>query len=314
VNSVPADGDGRVVFAQDYRGLPIEAGSFELTVYADGYVQAAFGPFPVAAGEDFDAGDLPLNAFALIGTIEGRLVDALDGTPLPGSSPPFARATLERCEDWGCFPVFGEVYADDEGRFRIEGWVYGLMPGTYRLRAIADDYNALVTPRFPVGDREDVDLGDLGLRPLPISIGETTGCDVLPLGGVCEFSAQVTNRGPGRYRGEAWAIARYFRPDQPDRPSRFQIGRVGADNPMPQRISLSQGRDTVLTFRLEIPATVKEGTFLCVSVNLGRDPTPQFDAIGDRLLFCATAQGDGLERLSAKESRRLLRRVDRAGR
>jgi hypothetical protein len=237
-------------------------------------------------------------------------VDAVDGTALPGTSPPFARATLERCEDWGCFPVIGDIYADGEGRFRVEGWMYGLITGDYRVRANADDYYGFATEPFYVGDDEDVDLGDLGLRPLPIRIGEIVGCDVLPLGGVCDFSVEIGNRGPGRYRGEAWAIARYFAPDSPGRQNRFQIGRVGADNPMPQRVNLAQGKGTVVSFRLEVPPTAQEGTNLCVAFNLGRDPAPQFDAIGDRLLFCATAQANGFERLSAKESRRLLRAAE----
>jgi hypothetical protein len=306
VNSLPTGPDGRVEFTVNYAGVPIQTGDFELVFYADGYLQATYGPFTVGDGESFDAGDVPLTSLQLIGSIAGRLVDAVDGVALPGTSPPFSRATLERCEDWGCYPVIGDVYADEQGRFRFEGWMYGLSPGDYRVLASAEDYYPLVTESFFVGDDENVDLGDLGLRPLPIRIGEIVGCDVLPLGGVCEFSVEVGNRGPGRYRGEAWAIARYFSPDNPERQNRFQIGRVGADNPMPQRINIAQGKGTVLSFRLEVPATAVEGTYLCVALNLGRDPSPQFDAIGDRLLFCATAQTNGFERLSAKSSRRLL--------
>ncbi len=315
VSSQAAGPDGTFLFTTNNQGLPLVAGTYEVSVQAEWYEQALSGPFDVAEDEAFDLGDVPLLRVALIGAINGRLVDALDGSPLPGSSPPFANTTLERCEAFGCYPVLYNFPTDDQGYFRFEGMPYGFGPGDYRIVASADDYYPFATDPFYVGDREVAELGDLGLMPLPIFFGEVTGCEVLPLGGVCDFSVQITNRGPGRYRGEAWAIARYFTAEFPNRQNRFQIGRMGADNPNPQRINLTMDQTATLSFKLKIPATAAADTYLCVTANIGRDPSPQFDAVGDRLLFCAYTQADGtMLRLSDKESRRQLRELGKHSR
>lgn len=311
VNSQAAGSDGRFLFTTDYNGSPLSAGTYEIGVFANLYSPATFGPFEVADDQDIDVGDVPVMPVELIGAVSGRLVDALDGSPLPGDSPPFAWVQLERCEDWGCFPVAGTP-TDTQGFFRIEGSAYFLSPGTYRILGQADDYYPLPGEPFFVGDGEDVDLGELPLTPLPILFGEITGCDVLPLGGVCDFSVNITHRGPGRYRGEAWAIVRYFSVEYPNLATRFQIGRMGSQNPNPQRVNLAEGKQTTLGFKLAIPASAPEGTYMCVSANVGRDPAPQFDAAGDRLLFCATTQADGMRRLSGKESQRQLRQLEKS--
>jgi hypothetical protein len=304
VNSQAADSDGRFIFTTDYDGVPLPVGSYELTIYANGYLAPTFGPYDVGEAQALDLGDLPLPPLELIGSISGRLVDARDGAPLAGFSPPFAAATLERCEDSGCYPVLFGFPVDEDGRFRFEGVVFDLGPGNYRILSTADDYEPFASDPFFVGNREDVDLGDLGLTPLPILFGDIVGCEILPLGGVCDFSVAVTNRTSSRYRGEAWAIVRVFDGGDPNRRTRFQIGRMGAQNPNPQRINLAAGQKTVLGFKLEIPASASLGSDLCVTAEVGRDPYPQFGTTGDRLLFCAVVQPDGASRLSAKESRR----------
>ena len=47
---------------------------------------------------------------------------------------------------------------------------------------------------------------------------------------------------------------------------------------------------------------------MCVSANVGREPAPQFNAAGERPMFCATTQSDGMGRLPDQEARSLLRR------
>jgi hypothetical protein len=302
--------DGTFLFETNFMGQPIPAGEFAVVVMAMNYAEASFGPFAVAEGEHFDAGDIPVAPFEVIGAITGRIVEGLTGEPLSGTSTPFSRVDLQRCEEWGCYPVVNYIPAGEDGRFRIEGMPWALPPGMYQVVAFADDYVPHGTDPIFVGDDEEVDFGDIALTPLPIGYGEITGCDFLPIGGTCEFSVQVTNRRPGRYRGEAWAIARYFSVNYPNLANRFQIGRLGAQNPNPIRVNLAQGKTTTLTFRLDVPATAPEGTSLCITANVGRDPAPQFDAAGERLLFCAVAQPGGLARLSAKESNALLKKLE----
>jgi len=312
VNSQASGPDGTFLFSSDYMGLPLTAGSYAVNISAQWYEWGWFGPFEVLEGEAAEWGDLPLDPMELIGFITGRLVDALHGTPLPGNAPPFAVVDIERCEDWGCYAVVGGLPADDQGYFYVDGQTYGLGPGTYRVQARADDYYPLTSDPFTLYDKESADLQNLPMTSLPIGYGEVVGCDVLPLGGTCNFSVQITNRGEGRYRGEAWVIVRYVPQTYPNIHTRFQIGRVGADNPNPIRVNLGDDKSMTLAFKLEIPSNFMEGTSLCVSANVGRDPEPQFNAHGDRLLFCAvTSMDGGLTRLSYKDSKRMLRDYDR---
>jgi len=311
VNSLATAPDGTFMFTNDYMGLPLTAGTYVVNVSAQWYEWSWFGGFEVLEDEAAEIGDLALVPMAMIGFITGRLVDALHDTPLPGNAPPYAMVDIERCEEWGCYAVAGGLPTDDQGYFYVDGRTYGLSPGTYRVLARADDYYPLASDPFTLGDKESADLQDLPMMPLPIGFGDIVGCDVLPMGSVCKFSVGITNRGVGRYRGEAWAIVQYYSQTFPNRMTWFQIGRKGAENPNPIRVNLGEDKWMNLSFSLEIPESVPEGTVLCVSANIGRDPDPQFDASGDRLLFCAITQQDNeLIRLSHKDSKRLLRKKE----
>jgi hypothetical protein len=312
VNSQATAPDGTFMFTNDYMGMPLTAGIYVVNVFAQWYEMGWFEPFEVLQGEAADLGDLPLVPMAMIGSITGRMVDALHNTPLPGSTPPFTMVDIERCEEWGCYAVIGGLQTDDQGYFYVDGETYGLSPGTYRVMARADDYYPLASDPFTLDDKESIDLQDLPMMPLPIGFGEIVGCDVLPMGGVCKFSVAITNRGEGRYHGQSWAIVQYFSQTFPNQMNWFQVGRAGAKNPNPLRVNLGEDKWMNLGFSLEIPQFVPEGTALCVSVNVGRDPYPQFDASGDRLLFCATTQQNNeLVRLSYKDSKRLLRKKEK---
>jgi hypothetical protein len=308
VNAQPAGSDGTFLFTTDYMGFALTAGSYAVNVSAQWYESSWFGPYQVYEDEAADLGDLALVPMEMIGFITGRLIDAIHETPLPGNSPPFASVAIERCEEWGCYPLLSYIPTDDQGIFYVNGQAAGITPGTFRVVAYADEYYPLASDTFTLGDKESADLQNLPMTPLSIAFGEVTGCDVLPLGGTCRFSVQISNRGAGRYRGEAWALVRYFSQNFPYGMSSFQIGRVGAENPNPVRVNLGEDRMTTLEYKLDIPGVVSEGISLCVSVNIGRDPDPQFDTTGNHLLFCAVTQQDGeLQRLSRKDSKRLLR-------
>jgi len=304
--------DGSFIFETDAIGGPLPAGSYAIRLQTNGYNDAFVGPFDVAEDEALDLGAVPMTRIEYIGTVTGRVVDAVSGAPLPGNSPPFAVVELQRCENGGCSLLWYQP-PDEQGYFRFDGPGFFLTPGFYWVVATAEDYSVAESNIVFIGDGEDVDFGNFSLMPSPIGFADITGCEILPMGGTCDFSVQITNRGPGRYHGEAWATARYLSLDPPYRATRFQIGRMGADNPNPQPVNLSQGRQTVLTFRLEVPATAAEGCNVCVTANVGRDPSPQFDAAGERLLFCAAVQPDGnMTRLSGKASHRLLREQEKA--
>ena len=302
-----ADFDGRFSFMSDQFGSVLSAGTYQVQASAVGFETLTTAPFDVGEGMALDLGDLALDRLQLIGTVSGRVVDAVTGDPITGFMPPFAVVFLERCENDFCFAVAG-ANPDLEGRFSFDGALFSIPPGTFRLRGFADDYREFVSAEFAVGVFEDVDTGDLPLTPFPIQFGAVQECQVPPGGGMCEFSITASNRGPGRYRGEAWAIVDLLTPGA-SRNTRFQVGNVGATNPMPQRVNLRQSDSAKLGFRLDIPATAVEGTVVCVTITVGRDPYPQFNTQGDRFISCSVKQAGEFEALSEKEGRRLYREL-----
>ncbi len=299
------DGDGRFLFTTDPSGNPLESGTYEVQASASGFETFLSGPFGVAGGEALDLGDLPLTPFQLIGSVSGRLVDAVSGEPIAGFGPPFAVVFLERCDAGFCFAVAG-TNPDFDGRFSFFGGQFFIAPGNFRLRAFAEDYRESVSGEFAVGVFEDVDVGDFALTPFPIRFGAVKECRIPPGGGLCDFGITVSNRGPGRYRGEAWSTVDLFTPGA-SRNTRFQVGTVGTANPMPHRLNLRQGESRMLTFQLDVPAITIDGTVVCATIAVGRDPAPQFTTQGDRFVFCAVKEAGVFEALSGKEGRRLYR-------
>jgi hypothetical protein len=306
-----ADGDGRFSFTTDQLGNPIAAGTYQVIASANGYETFTSGQFDVAEGEFLDLGDLPLTPFQLIGSISGRAVDAVTGEPISGSGPPFASIFLERCDSGGCFIIAG-ASPDVDGRFVFDGALSFIPPGTFRLRGFAEDYVEAVSAEFPVGAFEDVDTGDFPLTPFPIRFGAVQECQIPFGGGACDYGIEITNRSPDRYRGEAWSIVEVFPPGAA-RNTRFQLGSNGAGMPIPQRINLRQGESMTLSFQLEVPPRVADGTTVCATVTVGRDPVPQFRNQGDRFVFCSVKQSNGFEALSGKDGRRLYRELTGRG-
>ncbi len=251
-----ADNNGNFRFDSDINGNPLFAGTYQLQATANGF-DLTTELFDVLENQALNLGDIALQPFSLIGSVSGRLVDALDGAPLSGFGPPFARADLERCEEFGCFPVAGGQ-PDEQGLFRFEGVFFGLPPGRYRVSAFAEDYQPTTTDQFDVGEFEDIDVGDIGLTPFPIQFGSIEACEIPPGGALCEYGIELRNRGPGRFKGEAWSTVDFYPNEFPYRSSRFQVGRVGTSNPMPVRLNLRTGQTVSLRFQLDVPGNVPD--------------------------------------------------------
>lgn len=305
-----ADGNGNFRFDTTFSGGPLLAGIYQIQASANGFEWLVTDTFELTEGQALDLGDLALTPFRLIGSVSGQLVDANDGTPLTGFAPPFAVAQLERCDDFGCWGVAG-LQTDDLGRFRFEGVQFFLTPGSYRISAFADEYRPTATESFFVDEFEDVDRGAIPLMPSPIQFGAVQGCEIPPGGGLCEYSVVLRNRGVSRFKGEAWSTVDYFPNEFPYRPSRFQVGRVGTTNPMPENLNLKVGESTVLTFQLDVPGNLPDFSTICASATVGRKPDPQFRNSGDRFLFCAVTQSGQIEILSDKEGRKQWRELKR---
>lgn len=303
-----ADSEGNFHFDMELYGNPLLAGTYQLQAFANGFEALFTDTFEVLENEAFDLGDIALKPYVLIGSVSGRLIDALDGTPLPGSSSPFGVTILERCEEYGCY---GTSYAasDENGRFRFEGILNYLAPGMYRITAFADDYQQTTTAQFLVSEFEEFYFGDIALTPAPIQFGAILGCEIPPGGGPCEYGLEIRNRGPGRFKGEAWSTVEFYSNEFPYRQAQFQTGKVGTVNPMPERLNLRAGQNAVLQFQFDVPRSVPDWSTMCATATVGRYPNPQFHNSGDRFLFCAVMQPDGFRVLSDKEGRKLMREL-----
>ncbi|HEX6864717.1 MAG TPA: carboxypeptidase-like regulatory domain-containing protein [Thermoanaerobaculia bacterium] len=109
--------------------------------------------------------------------ISGRLVDSRTGAPLAGAS-----VSLVRCTDGFCWFTVGQVYGTGaDGIFRfapgdgLYPWEPVLRAGEYRLTVYPPyGYLNLETPVFTVADGQDLDLGNVRVRPIPV-VGSIRG-------------------------------------------------------------------------------------------------------------------------------------------
>jgi hypothetical protein len=127
---------------------------------------------------------LTISHFASIGSITGRIVDAVSGDPLPGDTDPFAFVRLLRCEDLECFELeeVNAQPADSQGQFQFSLDFSGrpLAVGTYQIVAFANQYQQGQTDPFEVAEGETRDVGDVRLQPFPVQFSNTVPCEDLP--------------------------------------------------------------------------------------------------------------------------------------
>ncbi len=306
---VQAGDDGSFSFYNDFYGNPLATGTYQVQASANGFESFTSEPFDVFEAEMRNLGDLRLAPLQLIGSVSGRLVDAISGNALPGSSPPYAYLYMQRCEDWGCY-FTAYTTPDDSGRFRFNGLDWNLSPGTYQLVAFAQDYQVSTSDPFIIAAFEDLEFGDFALTPLPIQFGTTQACEI-PFGGeTCNYSIQITYRGADRrYRGKAWSTVEYYGPTSNYAITRFQVGRNGTRNPQPESVNLRRGQSETHTFQLDVPSSVPVGATICASITIGQMPNAQFNSQGDRFIFCSYKQSQGLVAMPEKEARTWLEGV-----
>ena len=282
------------------------------------------GAFVLAVGERFDEA---FNGFSgapnsgpytvsialappPIGSITGRLVDAVTRRPVTGTID-VRRCTSDVCTELVSLQNTEEV-ADGTGVFRVGNVdVFGrpILIGDFQLTALADmgQFEA-VTLRFSVAAGQNLDLGNVALTPPPIVLSNIRPCTNLPAeGGTCRYSVNIRNNMPTRITGQA------FSPVQTG-PSNGNVGFNGArfeasalnfgTSPIRAPISIPGGgasRDA--TFFIRVPSSVPERTMICTEVNVGLDPNPAFNVKTSWLLFCLTKESSGYRVMSSAESR-----------
>lgn len=142
---------------------------------------------------------LTVSSLATARSIGGRIVNAETGAPVP-----YASVVLTRREPDGSQAWLGGTEADAQGAFRFENGSYyvysALIEGEYWLNIYADGYetnpNGLIKAGpFVLTAGQDLDVGALGLKPLP-SVGSVRGRLVdeitgAPLSGVAAPFASV---------------------------------------------------------------------------------------------------------------------------
>ncbi len=296
--------DGRFRFDAATNGLPLQAGFYQLRVNAIGYVENLTAEFLAAEDVVTDIGDVALAPLSFIGTLTGRLIDATDGMPLTGFGPPFAVVELQRCDFGSCFAVVA-ILPDLDGRFTLEGVLYQLPPGDYRLVGRAEDYLPGESAIVAIGANEDVEFGDFGLLPQPIQLGAVTPCEIVHPSGICRYSIEIRNRGATRFRGVAWSVIEYFGAGPAPVFTRFQVGEKGVTDATPRKLSIDAGQDALLNFGVRVPSSVPVGSTICASISIGQMPGSVFQPVGERFAFCALKGSTRFDVLPDKTGRRL---------
>jgi hypothetical protein len=243
-----------------------------------------------------------------IGSISGRIVDAVTGEPLPGNEPPFASAELLRCEDDVCSAVNSQN-VDGEGRFRFEQDFNGepLSVGTYLVRAFANEFEQAETDPFEVAEGEDVDLGDIPLQPPDILFSDIQPCeDLLPQGDTCHYSATLRNNTNATVRGLAWSIVDGSGLASSLTFTQFEAStRDGSRQAVRERLSVGPLGEATLEFQFDVPAFVIGAQF-CTRAFVGVDPSPLVMTVRESFLFCIIGSATGFELMSESESQKIF--------
>lgn len=153
----------------------------EFQVPADGvYVVAASSSYDwelTGQGSGSGTYTLSVEKQPVAKAISGTLVNTKTGAPLTG----FAAVALTRCDNGQCWMTVGEAYTSD-GSFRFEVGNYSVYPwetflraGEYRLTVYPPyGYLNVETAIFTVADGQDLNFGNVPVRPIPV-VGSIRG-------------------------------------------------------------------------------------------------------------------------------------------
>jgi hypothetical protein len=248
--------------------------------------------------------EITVAPFLAIGSISGRVVDALTGTPLPGDTEPFAFVQLLRCEgDEGCFPVNGQP-ADPAGRFLFDRDFSAepLGMGTYQVVAFANQYQPGQTDPFALGEGEERDVGDVQLEPFPVQLSNINPCGNIPAqGGTCKYSVTVANRSGTRLDAEAWSLVVGFGIGSFTDFTHFQAGI--------RQLTLQSEESKEARFEFRVPAEVRAGAFICADLFVSRRRAAFFDTVGAAGLFCITKEDAGFSIVADKKAQQIFRQT-----
>jgi hypothetical protein len=248
--------------------------------------------------------EMTIAHFAVIGTISGRVVDALTGSPLAGNTEPFTFVQLVRCEGSDCFDIRSEQPADPQGRFLFDRDFDGvpLEVGTYQVVAIASQYQPVQTDPITVDEGEERDVGDLRLQPFPVQMLNINACGSIPArGGTCKYSVMVANRSGARLNAEVWSLIRGFGIGSFTDITEFQ--------PAIRELTLQSEESKEVRFDFRVPSAVRAGAFICVDLFVSRRRAAFFDTVGAAGLFCIGKDDAGFSVVADKKAQQIFRKT-----
>jgi hypothetical protein len=303
------DSNCNLIAANDDSGGTLNS-RLSFLVPADGIFVVAATAYPdfgfTGAGGSSGTYRMTIAATVVIGSISGRIVDAVTEEPVPGDVAPFAAAQLLRCEETGCVSV-NSTQADSEARFWFNTDSAGqpLEVGTYQVVAFAQEYQQGQTEPFQVEEGEDRDVGDVPLRPFPIQLLEIRPCENLPpQGGICSSRVRIANRTGSRLQGAAWSIVTAWGIGSLIDFTTFQTAS-------PKKVTLSSRQSKVIRFDFEVPATVRDGAYMCADVYFGDSRLePSFNTIWSTPLFCIQKGAGGLAIVADEQAQKLRQNFD----
>ena len=260
---------------------------------------------------------LTVSPFVQIGSISGRIVDAVSGNPLPGDVDPFALVDLLRCELGNCDIFVNQQFANNEGRFRFVNDFNNvpLSPGTYQVIARANQYSQSQTDPFAVAENENRDIGDIRVQPFPVQTSDLKPCVNLPsAGGTCAYSIKLTNRTGEVINGSAWSSVEGISLGTTGNGS--FTGYTRFQTAVPKPVTLPARASRVVEFDFQVPNTVRDGSIICPNIFVGLNrPQPFFNTVVGRRtttgLFCIRKSGTAaFSVIPEKEVVRMFRKAD----
>lgn len=257
------------------------------------------GPFDLLEGEQKDLGDVALSPITYIGSIQGRVVDAINSEPISAS------VSLMHCYNYSgvCNSWWwvNSAIADSTGAFSFERDYNGnlLQSGLYMIDVYADNFYWR-EETFHVGENEHKDLGDIALTPFPILISDIQPCNDVPSkGGKCSYSMRITNRQTTSIEGSAWSLVETNYTASFIGNTNFQAGSVS--------LKLNPEQSTVVRFNFQVPGNVPDGAYICTEVYVGQGKFEgYFYPQGYNYLFCMYKGTDTFEVMSKDETSRLM--------
>jgi len=293
---------GAYSFNVDWDGMPLEPGYYR--------VEARFREestwsdiFSVAENQHYRVPTLYYEEPLGIGTIEGRLVDAMTGVGLSGEEYPFASVRLRQfpCIEF-CYSV--DVAPDRAGYFRFDETITpDLRPGEYSITASASDYETRQLPTIASGvEGETLSIGDIALDPKPVRISVTSPCDSDSIdGGICRYRVSLENRSTERVRGAIWSLVSAVIYGGSPSSSQFQAGDAIS-------VSLRPGESRSFHFEYPISPTLNLYSSVCAVTYFGEgyNSQPYFNP-SVNVMSCLNKTGESeYSVLSKKVSQELL--------